>query len=85
MNDGRALQLQSLIPHRRSAPLSGSEYYGCLMHVIYHHAPIERTTRYSIEGEGLQHVAVLDTKRVGTPGSLQAPTYIIITHADHYL
>jgi len=65
MNDGRALQLQSLIPHRRSAPLSGSEYYGCLMHVIHHHAPIERTTRYSIEGEGLQHVVVLDRQRVG--------------------
>ena len=46
------------------------EYYGCLMHVIYHHAPIERTSRYSIEGrcEGLQHVVVLDIQRVGTPG-----------------
>ena len=40
------------------------------MYVIYHHAPIERTSRYSIEGrcEGLQHVAVLDRQRVGTPG-----------------
>ena len=46
------------------------EYYGCLMHIIYHHAPIERTSRYSIEGrcDGLQHVAVLDRQHVGTPG-----------------